>query len=58
MSNNPYKDYYNAMNSGDEFRYINAEKASKEIEELEEIASLNGVSVETVMSWQSNEMGG
>jgi len=58
MSNNPYKDYYEAMNSGDEFRYLNAERPRKEIEKIKEIASLNGVSEETVLSWQSDEMGG
>jgi len=57
MSNNPYEDYYKATKSGGEYAAIDAERARKRIEDLEEVASLNGVSAETVMSWQSDEMG-
>lgn len=39
---NLLEDYYNAMNSGDEWRYVNAEKIRKKIEDEKEAASWNG----------------
>lgn len=59
MSNNPYKDYYDAMSSNSEWALIDADDAAKRIEEIREIASLNGISEEEVMARMSNdEMGG
>ena len=59
MSNNPYKDYYEAMSSGSEWAYVDAAEASKRIEEIREFASLNGISEEEAMARMSNdEMGG
>ena len=59
MSNNPYKDYYDTMSSGDEWTGVRAAKASKRIKEIKEIASWNGISEEAVMAQMSNnEMGG
>ena len=42
MSRNPYKDYYDAMNSNDEWKYERAEEARKRIEEIEERYSWTG----------------
>lgn len=59
MSNNPYKDYYEAMSSDDEWANFRAEEASKRIKEIREIASWNGISEEEAMAQMSNdEMGG
>lgn len=57
MSNNPYKDYYDAINSGGEWAHVDAEKASKRIKELEEIASLNICSVESLLEEPREGMG-
>ena len=51
MSNNPYKDFYEASTSGNEYSGVDAEEARKRIEHIKEIASLNGVSEETAMQW-------
>ena len=45
MSRNPYKDYYKAMNSGDEWAGVRAAEARERIKCLEEAASWNGTSV-------------
>lgn len=60
MSNNPYKDYYDAMSSGDEWAYVRAAEIEKRIEEIREFASMNGISEEEAMAQMSNtdEMGG
>ena len=39
---NLLEDYYNAMNSGDEWCYVNAEEIRKKIEDEKEAASWNG----------------
>lgn len=57
MSNNPYKDYYEAINGGGEWAYVDAEKASERIKELEEIASLNNCSVESLLDEPWEGMG-
>lgn len=57
MSKNPYKDYYDAISSGGEWAYADAEKASKRIKELEEIASLNNCSVESLLEEPREGMG-
>lgn len=57
MSNNPYKDYYDDINSGGEWAYVDAEKASEQIKELEEIASLNNCSVESLLEEPREGMG-
>jgi len=57
MSKNPYKDYYDAISSGGEWAYVDAEKASKRIKELEEIASLNNCSVESLLEEPREGMG-
>lgn len=59
MSNSPYKDYYDAMSSGDEWAGVRAAEASKRIKKIREIASWNGISEKAVMAQTSNnEMGG
>lgn len=45
MSKNPYKDYYEAARSGDEWSGVRAAEARERIERLEEAASWNGDSV-------------
>lgn len=52
---NLLEDYYNAMNSGDEWRYVNAEEIRKKIEDEKEAASWNGREPNYDYS---NEMGG
>lgn len=42
MSNNPYKDFYDAANSGDEYAGVRMAEARKRIERLKEEASWNG----------------
>lgn len=42
MSNNPYKDYYEAMRRTDEWSGVDAEKARKRIEDLEYANSWTG----------------
>ena len=37
-----YKAYYDAMNSGDEWKYVRAEEARKEIDRIKEIESWGG----------------
>ena len=37
-----YKAYYDAMNSCDEWRYVNADEARKRIERIKEIESWGG----------------
>ncbi len=39
---NLLEDYYNTMNSGDEWRYVKAEEIRKKIEAEKETASWNG----------------
>ena len=56
MSNNPYKDYYEAINRDDEWSGVDAEKARQRIKTIREIASWNGISEEEVIS-SINEMG-
>lgn len=51
---NPYKDYYDAKSSGDECR---AAEVKERIENLEEMASLNGISVETLLNSESFNAG-
>lgn len=59
MSKNPYKDYYKAINRDDEWSGVDAEKARKRIKKIQEVASWNGVSEESVMEeMYNNEMGG
>ena len=58
MSNNPYKDYYEAVNRGDEWSGVDADNARKRIQDIKDVASWNGVSEDTAMGWMSNdEMG-
>ena len=58
MSKNPYKDYYEASQRGDEWSGVDAAEARKRIKELEETASLNGCSVESIINDSSwGEMG-
>ena len=59
MSSNPYKDFYEAASRGDEWSGVDAANARKRIKELEEEASWNGCSVESLIrakeeadSWQ------
>lgn len=56
MSNNPYKDYYDAISRDDEWSGVDAEKARQKIKTIKEIASWNGISEEEVIS-SINEMG-
>lgn len=42
MSKNPYKDYYDAMKSSDEWSGVRAEEARKRIKDAEYAASWNG----------------
>lgn len=42
MSDNPYKDYYEAMKRGDEWSGVEAEKARKKIEKRKESDSWTG----------------
>lgn len=59
MSENPYKDYYDAVSRGDEWSGLDAYNAKKRIEKIKEIASLNGMSEEAVIKQLSKtEMGG
>lgn len=53
---NLLEDYYNAMNSGDEWRYVNAEEIRKKIEDEKEAASWNGR--EPNYDYGYDEMGG
>ena len=58
MSRNLYKDYYDAMSRGDEWSGVDAAKIREKIKQAEETASLNGVSVESVLNDNSwGEMG-
>lgn len=59
MSKNPYKDYYDAVSSGNEWSGFDAYNAKKRIEKIKEIASLNGISEEAIIEQLSRtEMGG
>lgn len=49
MSKNPYKDYYEAMRRDDEFSAIDASNARKRIKDLEDTASWNNCSVESLL---------
>ena len=58
MSRNLYKDYYDTMSRGDEWSGVDAAKIREKIKQAEETASLNGVSVESVLNDNSwGEMG-
>ena len=58
MSRNLYKDYYDAMSRGDEWSGVDAAEIREKIKQAEETASLNGVSVESVLNDDSwGEMG-
>lgn len=57
MSRNPYKDYYEASRRGDEWSGVDAEKARKRIKELEETASWNGCSVESLIRQAEDSWG-
>lgn len=52
---NLLEDYYKAMNSGDEWRYVNADEIREKIEEEKEAASWNGR--EPNYDYGYNEMG-
>lgn len=56
MSSNPYKDFYEAKTSGDEFAEVRAEEARKRIERIKEIESYNGCKVSLEDPWEG--MGG
>jgi hypothetical protein len=58
MCSNPYKEFFEAATSGDEYAGLRQEEARKRIEKIRETASLNGMSEEAVIRQQSNEMGG
>ena len=60
MSNNLYKDYYEVMQSQDEWRYDTAKSISERIERIKEYASWNGISEEDAMERleKSPQMGG
>lgn len=55
MSWNPYKDYYDAMNSNSEWSGVDAEKARRRIKDLEEEASWNGYSVDALLRARQDE---
>ena len=57
MSKKPYKDFYEASRRGGEWSGINSEKARKRIKQLEETASWNGRSVDSLIKEESYEMG-
>ena len=60
MSRNLYKDYYEVMESQDEWKYDNAKSIREKIERVREYASWNGISEEAAMEQleRQNEMGG
>ena len=61
MSKNLYKDYYEAMQSQDEWKYETAQSISAKIERVREYASWNGISEEEAMDelmQNDDEMGG
>ena len=57
MSRNPYKDYYEACNRGDEWSGVDAAEARERIKELEDTASWNGCSVESLLDEPWEGMG-
>ena len=57
MSRNPYKDYYEASCRDDEWSGVDVAEARKRIKELEETASLNGCSVESLLDEPWEGMG-
>lgn len=57
MSYNPYKDYYEASTRGDEWSGVDAAEARERIKRLEETASLNGCSVDSLIETPWEGMG-